>query len=365
MPVLSHSSKRDSLRVVPDSVSTRVGLALTEFIESQERSLADISADLLPLHDAISTFTAKGKRLRPAFCWWGWRAANGAEDSQAAIRAAASLELLQAFALIHDDVMDGSEFRRGAPSAHVHFASEHQRNRWAHDSGDFGTAAAILLGDLCLSWADAMYFGSGLDAKALVEGRTVFEAMRSELIAGQYLDVLDHARTTGSLQRRIDVARYKSGKYTVERPLELGLTLGGADAQLTSDLAKYSEPLGIAFQLRDDVLGVFGDPARTGKDPGADLREGKRTYLIESALLLACPTDRAVLDDALRHPELCRHSASELQAVIRTSGALDRAEDLIAQMTRESMDALAAADVTPQAREALTELAFLATDRSS
>ena len=212
---------------------------------------------------------------------WGWRTVNdAAEDDAALVIAAASLELLHACALIHDDVMDASATRRGRPSAHHAFAELHRTSGWTGDPDVFGTAAAILLGDLLLSWADALFASAGLPESVRPEVRHVWDDMRELVMAGQYLDVLVQARGEFSAEDALRVAKFKTSKYTVEGPLHLGAAAAGAGRDVFAALTAYGVPLGEAFQLRDDVLGVFGDPEVTGKPAGDDLREGKRTLLI-------------------------------------------------------------------------------------
>jgi geranylgeranyl diphosphate synthase, type I len=312
-----------------------------------------------------------GKRLRPAFCYWGWRGA-GAPDSDAAVRAATSLELLHACALIHDDVMDGSDTRRGRPAAHRRFEQMHEAAGWLGSPEAFGAGAAILLGDLCLAWADGLLYGSGLDDVALRRGKPVFDVMRSELMAGQYLDLLEQATGTGRVEDAMRVLRYKSAKYTVERPLQLGAALAGAPAALADTYSAYGLPLGEAFQLRDDVLGVFGDPAQTGKPAGDDLREGKRTLLVAFALAEASQAGAALLRARLGDPQLDGSGVEDLRDVITTSGALDRVEDLIGRLTGQALAALETASsalagpaaVAEPGAGALAELAHAATVRT-
>jgi geranylgeranyl diphosphate synthase type I len=263
-----------------------------------------------------------GKRLRPAFAYWGWRGAGG-EDSDAAMAAAASLELLHACALVHDDVMDGSDTRRGQPAVHRRFAAMHRTERWHGDPDAFGHAAAILLGDMCLVWADLMLHTSGLPADALERGQHVFDTMRVELMAGQYLDVLEQARGSGTVERALRVARYKSAKYTIERPLHLGAALAGGDEDLGAAYTAYGVPLGEAFQLRDDVLGVFGDPSQTGKPAGDDLREGKSTVLVASALERATPGQTAAVHRLLGDPRLDGRESRRSARSSSDTGALD------------------------------------------
>jgi geranylgeranyl diphosphate synthase type I len=271
--------------------------------------------------------------------------------------------MLQACAMVHDDVMDDSDMRRGQPAAHRRFATMHRGAEWLGDSGRFGDGAAILLGDLCLSWADEMLYRSGFDAAALARAKPVYDVMRTELMAGQYLDLLEQARAGASAARVLQVVRYKSAKYTIERPLHLGAALAGADAQFAAALSAYGLPLGEAFQLRDDVLGVFGDPAETGKPAGDDLREGKRTLLVASALDRATPAQAAHLREGLGDPHLSASAVQELRAIIVDTGALAEVEAVIAARTEQALAAVDAAGLAPDAGAALRELAIAATAR--
>jgi len=326
----------------------RVQKALDAFIGAQLPQLEAVSDELAPLAQALVDLVAGGKRLRPAFCYWGYRGAGGVDGEQVVV-AAAALELFQACAIVHDDVMDGSDTRRGRPSAHRRFASLHRSEDWHGDPESFGTGAAILLGDLCLVWSDEMLATSGLPADRLAAGDRVFAGMRSELMGGQYLDLLEQARGGGSVERALRVARYKSAKYTIERPLHLGAALAGA---------------GHEFQLRDDVLGVFGDPAQTGKPAGDDLREGKRTALVAMAVEAARPAQAAVVRRHLGDPHLSEDGVAALRAVITDTGALARIEALIIELVEDATAALAAAPVDEQAREVLGQLAVAASART-
>ncbi|MEX2291929.1 MAG: polyprenyl synthetase family protein [Mycobacteriales bacterium] len=344
-------------------VRQRVQKALNGFVARRLTLLGDISAELLPLADALTELLAGGKRLRPAFCYWGYRGAGG-PDADAIVEAAAALELFQACALIHDDVMDGSDTRRGKPAVHRRFASMHRSEGWAGDPEMFGTGAAILLGDLCLSWSDQMLGSSGLPVERLVAGREVYDEMRTELMGGQYLDLLEQARGGGSVERALRVARYKSAKYTIEKPLHLGAALANADRELLEGYSGYGLPLGEAFQLRDDVLGVFGDPTVTGKPAGDDLREGKRTALVAMALEAAGPAQTAAVRRHLGDPHLSDEGLAQLRSVIEDTGALSRVEALIDQRTDQALTALQAAPMDEQARGVLRCLAAAATCRS-
>ncbi|WP_433049583.1 polyprenyl synthetase family protein [Dactylosporangium sp. CS-033363] len=339
----------------------RVRDALGAFLQRRRLRLAEIEpAALAPVAEAIEGLVlGGGKRLRPAFAYWGYRGAGG-EDRDEIVAAVAALELVQASALIHDDVMDGSETRRGEPAVHRRFAALHGAEGWRGDQDGFGTAAAILLGDLCLVWSDEMLHASGVDPETLARARPVFDAMRTEVTIGQYLDVQTQATGDTSTARASLVARFKSAKYTIEQPLVLGAALAGRE-QLSKAYSAFGLPLGEAFQLRDDVLGVFGDPAVTGKPAGDDLREGKRTYLIAAAIEQA---GTAVFDDHLGDPRLDEQGVGLLRKTIVESGALQRTEERIAQLTAEALQALSEAEITEEAREVLTGLAQAATQRA-
>ncbi len=346
-----------------ENLRARVHKHLDAFLTQQCELLDRVSPDLVPLTDALGDLLAGGKRLRPAFCYWGWRGAGGA-DCEDALIAAASLELLQGCALIHDDVMDASDTRRGMPAAHRRFGTLHRGAEWHGSSESFGVGAAILLGDLCLVWADELLMSCGLSLESLQRGKVVYDEMRTELMAGQYLDLLEQARGGGSVERAMLVVRYKSAKYTIERPLHLGAELAGAGAELVAVYSGYGLPLGEAFQLRDDVLGVFGNPKQTGKPAGDDLREGKRTVLIATAAERATATQAGALRRYLGDPALSSHGIEVLREVIHDTGALAAAETLIGELTEQSLSALAGADVAEPARTVLVGLAEAATART-
>ncbi len=357
----------------------RVTKAIDAILTRQRHRLDAISVDLGPVADALSDFLLdSGKRLRPAFGYWGWRGAGGGDNDQI-VAAVAALELLHACALIHDDVMDGSETRRGAPAVHRRFASLHRTESWRGDPEAFGQSAAILLGDLCLIWADETYNTSGLPAEVLQRGQPVYDVMRTELMAGQYLDVLEQAVGGASTdviggsatdviggsatERSMRVATYKSAKYTIERPLHLGAALAGAPPHVLASYTAYGLPLGEAFQLRDDVLGVFGDPSATGKPAGDDLREGKRTVLISLTLERADPRQSALVRGHLGDPHLSAGGVAALREVITETGALAQSERLISERAEQSLTALALADIDEEARGVLRDLAVAATAR--
>jgi geranylgeranyl diphosphate synthase type I len=352
--------------------------------------LADLEAELAALHpvcvpwlDTLRTTLSAGKRLRAALAYWSWRAhADGptqatptAADHERAVRLGVALELFHAAALVHDDVMDASDTRRGHPSAHRALEGEHRAAGWRGDAARFGHSGAILLGDLALVASERELAGAtaGLDPDRRAAVRAVFDEMRTEVTAGQYLDVLAEALpwqaapgapvADEALARA--VVRAKSARYSVEHPLVLGAALAGATPDQRALLREVGLPLGEAFQLRDDLLGVFGDPAATGKPAGDDLREGKRTVLVLRGVALADARGAAALRDRLGDPDLDTDGVEELRAVLRESGAAAAVEGLIEDLAGPALARLAAAPLAEPGRGVLLALGRAAVERDA
>ena len=338
----------------------RVQRALDVFLDEHRRPLDDMGPELAPVADALADYVSGGKRMRPAFCFWGHLGAGGS-DSDELVVAAAALELFQACAIVHDDVMDGSNTRRGKPALHRAFASHHTTEGWYGDADAFGAGAAILIGDLALSWADEMLVSSGLASPTVLR---VFSQMRTDVVGGQYLDLVSQASAATTVDAALRVARWKSAKYTIERPLHLGAAMADADAAVYASYTAYGLPLGEAFQLRDDILGVYGDPTVTGKPAGDDLREGKRTALVAMALERASQPQATAVRRLLGDPDLDPDGVTVLREVLVDTGAVDRVEALIEARTTESLAALDTAPITPEAVKVLRELAEAATARA-
>ncbi|MBW3086116.1 hypothetical protein KEM60_02327 [Austwickia sp. TVS 96-490-7B] len=340
-------------------------------MDRQRRVLSELGEDMASLVDPVERLLAGGKRLRAAFCHSGYVAGGGTHLPQI-LSVATAMELFQAAALLHDDVMDDSATRRGQATAHRALADEHHRQGWTGSADRFGISGAILAGDLCLVWTDEMVAGSGLPADQLARARMTFDMMRTQLMGGQFLDVLvsargwDHLDTAARIDQARQVVRFKSAKYSIEHPLLIGANAAGVDAHDADQLSTYGLALGEAFQLRDDVLGVFGDPATTGKPAGDDLREGKRTVLLALALDGLDETGRADLSAGLGCTDLTDSDIDRLRDLIRRSGAVPRHEELIDAQTALAHQALSAArELTDEGRHALTELIDLATARDS
>lgn len=344
---------------------------LAGYLERRRPDAARVHPSFGDAADVLTRFVLDGgKRIRPTFAWWGWRGAGGdpaGADVEPVLSAISALELIQACALVHDDLMDHSDTRRGNPTVHVEFAGRHVGQGWDGPPENFGAAAAILLGDLALAWADDMLHDCGITADQRSRVRPVWAAMRTEVLGGQFLDARSQASGDESVEAAMRVNRFKTAAYTVERPLLLGAALAGAPAELVAAYRSFGADIGVAFQLRDDMLGVFGDPEVTGKPAGDDLREGKRTLLMALAFQAARRSGRAddidVLNAALGAPDLDGATLERARAVLHDLGAVDEVERRIARLTESGLAALEGIGVAPPADTALAGLAHAATRR--
>jgi geranylgeranyl diphosphate synthase, type I len=341
------------------AIATRVDERLADLLGAEIARWRQVDPVLVdPLGALQRLVEAGGKRLRPAFCHWAFVGAGGDRDDVRVVDAGAAFEMLHAFALVHDDVMDGADTRRGERTAHLAFADEHRRAGWRGEGRRFGEGAAILIGDLAHVYADLLLGDVPGDVWS------VWNELRLELNVGQFLDLHGTARADRDRAMAHRIARYKSGKYTIERPLHVGAALAGRLADLREALSAYGDPLGEAFQLRDDMLGVFGDPARTGKPVGQDLREGKPTPLLAIAVERSARAadGAAPLLDRVGEAGLTDDDIAAIQRVLVDTGAVDEVEGLIDDLTGRAIDAIDAADISPEARDELVDLArFIAT----
>ncbi|RLK24261.1 geranylgeranyl diphosphate synthase type I [Micromonospora sp. M71_S20] len=345
---------------------TAVEGTLATFLATEVDALREIDAAMGGFAaTARDCVLAGGKRVRPTFAYWGWRGAPGGTGPLPAVLPAfAALELLHTFALVQDDVMDDSATRRGRPTAHVALANRHTAAGHRGDPRRFGEAVAVLIGDLCMVWADRLLARATLPPARLLDVRRCYDQMRVETIAGQYLDVLGESDAANwSVDRALRVARYKTASYTVQRPLLFGACLAGVggDAPLTAAYTRYGLAVGEAFQLCDDLLGVYGDPASTGKPAGDDLRTGKPTVLLMVARQLATPTQRRALDGV--GADVGDAEVARLAELVADTGAVDRVERMISDRVTEALTALGTASIDETARTALTGLATAATNR--
>lgn len=335
-------------------IAARVDARIRALLEGETARWTQVDSGLeVPLEALGRLVLSGGKRLRPAFCHWAFVGADGDGDGPAVIDAGAALEMLHTFALIHDDVMDGSSTRRSMGTIHVQFEDQHALEGWRGEGRRFGEGVAVLVGDLAFVYADQLL------AAAPAEAIAVFTELRVEVNIGQYLDLVGTARGEVGETTARRISRFKSGKYTVERPLHLGAALAGRLSELAAPLSAYGLPLGEAFQMRDDLLGAFGDETATGKPVGEDLREGKPTVLYAMARARAERGDAAAtaLLDRYGAPDLTDDEVADIQDVMMEGGAVAQVEAAIGELAAEATCALDAAPLTAPAKTALRELA--------
>lgn len=335
----------------PADIAAEAAAGIEGFLRAKAAEFAAISPDTAEIGDSLIAYTRGGKRIRPVLLWWGFQLAAGSEltpGSQARTglaEAAASLELLHAAALIHDDVIDHSDTRRGAPALHRQFEALHSALGYEGDGEAFGVSAAIVIGDICLALSEELFESAQDRLGASVPAQRLRAQMRRDVMVGQFLDVraevipLDDARIG---ERAWEVLSFKSAKYSVEQPLLLGAALGGADDNQLAALSRFGLPLGQAFQLRDDVLGVVGDPSATGKPAGDDIREGKRTVLIAESLRRMDREQADLLASRLGDPTLSAETVAETVAMLREVGGLDALEEIIADRHAAALSELSA-----------------------
>ncbi|HEX6656496.1 MAG TPA: polyprenyl synthetase family protein, partial [Ilumatobacter sp.] len=344
-------------------IRRKVDRHLANFVARRGDDVAEASDAVQVLHAAIASLSeAGGKRLRPAFVVWGHVAGGGRIGEPAVLHAAAAVELLHTFALLHDDVMDRSIVRRGRPTAHRWLTGEHGQH--LRDPAWFGVCGAILAGDLAHVWADAMFDridDEPIDRRSACAARRMYAMLRTEVIAGQYLDLHVGCDPRAEEVDAVRIALLKSARYTATRPLQIGAALAGCSHDLLEHIARYGDATGMAFQLRDDVLGVFGDETVTGKSTADDLREGKRTLLVLRAMRLATHAGRKALDDALGRTDLDDTDVARCREIIASSGALASVE--VAIDTHLERAIAAASMLESPAGGALTSLALEAARR--
>jgi geranylgeranyl diphosphate synthase type I len=370
-----------------ENLLSQVQENLDLFCQKQRADFEAISADLVPVVDYTHSLLQGGKRFRALFCYWAWRSSltdaiyhqteSEVNDSEEAIAGiAASLEMFHAAALVHDDLLDQSDTRRGAPAIHKRFESLHKDKQWAGSPERFGVAGSVLVGDLMLGWSSEIFGNALLHSPTReIESacRDEFSLMRVEVMAGQYLDVLEENAApsrpvTEGVGRAEKVILYKTAKYSIEAPLRIGAAFAGADQSTLGMFSQFGIPLGIAFQLRDDILGVFGDPSITGKPAGDDLREGKRTVLIaltKESLAERSPSMAESFEELLTSRDLDAQQIAFMQRLIKESGALEKTERMIIELADRSLESLEAATLEATAKAALKALALKVINRDA
>lgn len=355
-----------SLPTLRDRLQTRIQV----FLDERRPEMAGVDPDCAELAEATAELLAGGKRLRAAFCYAGWLAAAPPDaDDTPAVEAGAALELFQAAALIHDDLIDNSDLRRGRPAVHRRIEAWHGERGWAGDAAQFGRGGAVLAGDLALMWARNLIATAvqPLAPDTATATLRAYDAMSFQLASGQFLDMLGQVRPPGAdaLHQARQVIHYKTVQYSVVQPLRLGATMAGAGPDLLQALTDYGTPVGEAFQLRDDLLGVFGNPETTGKPAGDDLREGKRTVLLELARQALDEPARARLDEAVGRDDLTADDLEALGRLIEGSGAVAVVERLITGLHQKAVTVLDSGAIPAAGTDLLRDLAARAIRRSA
>ena len=362
--------KLDPQQPLSGKFRSAVQSSLDRFLDTQRDLLSQTGDRMTMVWDEVRHFAKGGKRLRPAFCYWGYVAAAGAakEPPQAVMDIAASLDLLHLSALVHDDLIDDSDTRRGGPSAHRYFEAYHKAQGWQGDSYRFGRGAAVLMGDLLFAWSVSMVEQAAVSTERLKRARPYLDAMRSEVVAGQFLDLIHQDKPSQGedlLAEASLVMEFKTAKYTVSRPVQVGAALGLAGDDTQQGLSRFGAHVGHAFQMRDDLLGIFGDPAVTGKPAGDDLREGKKTVLVGYALMGAAPADAHRLSEMLGDPTLTETDIDEARRILVESGAVDATEKAIVTEASAGMKYLHRLDLHSEGTYALMALVHAAVERTA
>jgi len=313
-----------------EQVIEGVNARLASFFADKHAQAKRLTPRAIELVEAVSEFTMRGgKRMRALAIYAGYRSVSqNPSDAgfEAVINLGASIELLQSYLLMQDDWMDGDDERRGGPATHAAFSRR-------FGDAKLGASLAILASDIAAGFAFELLHDTKFPARTAAAAHVAFTDMHFEVVCGQQLDLLGHEPV--SLMHHL-----KTGSYTVRGPVRLGALIGDADEAQLAALERFGRPLGIAFQLRDDVLGTFGDSRATGKPAGHDLREGKNTALIAEARTLLSPQDRERLDQAFGRRDASAEAIANAVEVLDRSGARAHVEARLAAQLAEAREAL-------------------------
>ncbi len=340
---------RALLAEVQRDTDNHLSKLLDERVSLAERHGSEVGEMISSLRDLCQR---GGKRLRPALVMVGARAVRHDTPHELVLQAGVALELLQAYFLIHDDWMDQDLERRGGPTVHAHLGRRFR-------STSKGAAAAVLTGDYAVALATRVLANLELPGRRLSGVLTCFADMQLDAVAGQGLDVIGRGRDVELTYR------LKTASYTVRGPLLMGALLAGGSPTLRGTLERFALPAGVALQLRDHLIGVFGDPARTGKPRGGDLRAGKRTLLVELALQRCRGPRRQLLQSVLRAPRATQREVERAIAVLEECGAKAVVEERIATLSGEARAALTRGRLSDEGRELLLGAVEALTSRES
>lgn len=330
---------------------------LDAYFDEKIKEAVDIHPEAAVLVEELHRFAHNGgKRVRPALSYAAYMSAGG-RSLDAILYASASLELLHAFALIHDDIMDGANLRRGQPSAHKVFEQFHQKRDFLGSSEKFGSAAAILAGDLALAYADNIINSAPFPAERIRRAKFYYDEMKKQVILGQYLDITASAKKTISEKELLKILEYKTAKYTIERPLHIGAALAGAEEELLGVFSSYAVPLGQAFQIQDDIVGTFGEEEKIGKPTDSDIKEGKKTLLVIKAYERASSSDKKILDGVIGNQKATREDIETAREIIRTTGSLEYSQTLATRLINQAKQTLLNTKMVDEGREYLLQAA--------
>lgn len=331
----------------------QIDFSIELFLKERRKEFAEISKEATELVNEIERFMlAGGKRARPAFLYSGY-IASGGKAHDAVVFASMCVEFLHTFALIHDDIIDRSDTRRGRETSHKAFEGLYKAKKLRGDGSQFSLSAAVLTGDLAAAFAENVLTNSPFPQERIKRARWFFDQMKAQVIAGEYLDVLGGYKKRLSEEEVLNVLEYKTAKYTVERPLQIGAMLAGAEVEILEAFTAYGIPLGQAFQLQDDILGTFGDPTELGKPVNSDIREGKKTVLIAKAYEWAESYQKKILDEVLGNQESSKSEIDKVREIIYKVGAYDYAVRLSHKLIEQAKDALNSAKLEEEGKDYL------------
>jgi geranylgeranyl diphosphate synthase type I len=336
---------------------------LAKFLEEKARSAADERRRRVV--EEISRFTlGGGKRLRPLLMILGYAGSKGVVDNRI-VRASISIELVHSYLLMHDDVMDRDEFRRGRPTVWRAFRDLRAEAYGLEEATHYGYSMAIIAGDLAAAYAVQALLRSEFEYDVVLKAVELMQDVIEKTGHGQILDMTLEKEPLSAVKEEdvLEVHKLKTALYTIDGPLRMGGILARADEDLLRAYTRYAIPVGIAFQLQDDILGVFGDEAIVGKPVDSDIKEGKRTLLVVKAWERATPEQRRVMERVLGNRLASKEEVEVVREIMRSTGALDYVRELALRLAREGSSALDEADVSSDVREVLKDLAKVVVER--
>lgn len=297
-----------------------------------------------------------GKRARAAFMYFGYIAAGGKEKEKI-IKASVSIELIHSFLLMHDDIIDRDSLRHGIKTTHIYYGEIAKKYFKHKDADHFGNSMAIIVGDMMYAFGNQVLFESGFEPALIVNALHRLQGVVSRTVVGESQDILIENKGEATEQEILQMYENKTARYTIEGPLHLGAILARADEKMMQSLSDYSIPAGIAFQIQDDILGVFGTVGKTGKPVGSDVRQGKQTILVAKALEKASRAQKEILKKCLGNSDLTEKDLDEFKKVIIETKSLEYAQKLAQDLIAEAKGKIEKVEMNEEAREFLIGIA--------